>query len=99
MRTDTPKTIYLKDYEPYPFELLSLDLDFDIQDGQTTVTATSKFRKKDKSAKQLFLNGEHLELLSITIDGEETSKHSYGREGPDPPCPSIKKNLLWKSKH
>ena len=76
MRTDTPKTIYLKDYEPYPFEILSLDLDFDIQDGQTTVTATSKFRKKDKSAKQVTLNGEHLKLLSITIDGEETNKHT-----------------------
>ncbi len=88
MRTDTPKTIYLKDYEPYPFELLSLDLDFDIQDGQTTVTATSKFRKKDKSAKQLFLNGEHLELLSITIDGEETSKHVTDEKGLTLPAPA-----------
>ncbi len=71
MRTDTPKTIYLKDYKPYPFAIESLGLHFDIYDGHTFVTAVSKVRRLDKSAKQMVLNGEALELVSLKIDGKE----------------------------
>ena len=65
MRTDTPKTIYLKDYTPYPFTIQSLDLNFDIHDGHTIVTAKSRFERTNTDAKEVFLNGEDLELLHV----------------------------------
>ena len=71
MRTDTPKTIYLKNYEPFPFAIESLDLNFDIQDGYTTVTAISKVVSTVDNPPPMFLHGEALELMSLKIDGAE----------------------------
>ncbi len=80
MRTDTPQTIYLKDYKPYPFKIRTLDLNFDIHDGHTIVTAVSRVERLDSSAKDVFLNGEGLELISVKIDGQETKTHSLGED-------------------
>jgi len=76
MKTDTPKTIYLKDYTPYPFEIKALDLHFDIHDGHTIVTATSQFKRTNPAAKDIFLNGEDLDLLSVKINGTETTDYT-----------------------
>ena len=75
MRTDTPKTIYLKDYTPYPFKVETLDLNFDIHDGYSVVTAKSRFIRTDDSVSEVFLNGEELELLSLKIDGKEINDY------------------------
>ncbi len=88
MRTDTPKTIYLKDYKPYPFKVHSLDLLFDIQDGYTIVTATSTFERINPAAKDIFLNGEDMELLGIQIDGVEISDYSLTNTALRIPTPS-----------
>ncbi|MGB0719134.1 MAG: aminopeptidase N [Bdellovibrionales bacterium] len=69
MRTETPKTIYLKDYKPFPFKVHKLDLNFDIHDGSTIVTAKADYERTDPAAKELFLNGEDLDLLSVHVDG------------------------------
>jgi len=76
MRTDTPKTIYLKDYTPYPFKVETLDLNFDIHDGYSVVTAKSRFIRTDDSVSEVFLNGEELELLSLKIDGKEINDYT-----------------------
>ncbi|MBI1302162.1 MAG: aminopeptidase N [Alphaproteobacteria bacterium] len=68
MRTDTHKTIYLKDYSPYPFSIRDLHLNFDIQDGHTIVTQTAKYKKENPAADTLFLNGEGIELHEVLID-------------------------------
>lgn len=73
MRTDLPKTIYLKDYKPFPFEIENLDLDFDLHDTHTIVTAKAAYKRK--SAGDLFLYGEALELLSLKIDGVDYKDH------------------------
>ncbi|MBK9584952.1 MAG: aminopeptidase N [Alphaproteobacteria bacterium] len=71
MRTDTPKTIHLKDYTPYPCKVLSLDLSFDIRDSQTRVTAKTRYKKTEGKIKEIFLNGEDLNLEKLLVDGEE----------------------------
>ncbi|MGB4106733.1 MAG: aminopeptidase N [Alphaproteobacteria bacterium] len=75
MKTDTPKTIYLKDYTPYPYDVLGIDLDFDIRPGLTTVRAVTHFRRKKKEP--LVLNGEELVLKSIKLDGAELKPGEY----------------------
>lgn len=87
MKTDTPKTIYLKDYKPYPFEIESIDLNFDIQDGYTDVTAATRVRIKDDKAKEIFLNGEYLELISIKVNGELTEEYKLDKTSLRIPCP------------
>ncbi len=77
MRTDTPQTIYLKDYTPYPYALEHVDLNFDIRAGETIVTASMQFRAKDKTAKgaPLFLNGENLELQTVKYNGKQINEY------------------------
>ena len=86
MRTDTPKTIYLKDYKPYPYKIESLELNFDIQDGYTTVTAKSRFLRKENNVNEIFLHGEELELLSITIDGKDIENYKQDDMSLRIPC-------------
>ncbi len=63
------KTIYLNDYTPSPFSILKCDLVFDIFKEFTLVTNTIHV-KADKDAKELVLNGENLELISIKYNTE-----------------------------
>ncbi len=72
MKTDTPQTIYLKDYTPPAFLVDTVDLDFVIEAGGTTVTATLALRRNPGVAAQpLVLDGEELETLSVAVDGEK----------------------------
>jgi len=74
MKTDTPQTIYLKDYTPPAFFVDSVDLDFVIETGHTTVTATLAMRRNPAvPAQPLVLDGEELETLSATVDGEKAA--------------------------
>ncbi len=41
MKTDTPQTVYLKDYTQPAFWIDTVDLDFVIEAGGTTVTVTA----------------------------------------------------------
>lgn len=86
MRTDTPKTIYLKDYTPYPFEIEKLNLNFDIHDGHTIVTATSQFKRSNSTAKDIFLYGEDLEIITITIDGKDVDDYTQSDSSLRIPC-------------
>jgi len=47
-------------------------MNFDIRDGHTIVTATSVFERLDPKAKEVFLNGERLDLVGVKIDGKKT---------------------------
>ncbi|MGQ0527516.1 MAG: aminopeptidase N [Alphaproteobacteria bacterium] len=75
MKIDTHKTIYLKAYKPYPYALDHLDLNFDLREGHTIVTAKSTFTKKEHAP--LFLNGEGVVLKKITLNSKELSALNY----------------------
>ncbi len=68
MRTDTPKTIYLKDYEKPAYQAHHVDLTFKIFEDRTIVHATTTFKKNHDGA--LVLNGEHQVLKSVSLDGK-----------------------------
>src|SRR5574343_281287 len=72
MKTDTPTTVYLKDYTPPAFLVDSVDLDFDITAAGTVVTATLAMRRNPAVPVQpLVLDGEELETLNATVDGKK----------------------------
>ena len=81
MRTDTPKTIYLKDYTPFPFEIENLHLNFDIRDGHTIVTATTTYKRKDTATTTLYLHGEDLDIIDISIDGQNIDTFDKTEDG------------------
>jgi aminopeptidase N len=72
MKTDTPQTVYLKDYTPPAFLVDSVDLDFNIEAGGTVVTATLAMRRNPAVPSQpLVLDGDELETLNATVDGKK----------------------------
>ena len=52
MKTDTPQTIYLKDYTAPAYLVDTVDLDINIETGTTTVTATLAMRRNPELAAQ-----------------------------------------------
>lgn len=71
MRTDTPKTIYLKDYKTPAYLAEHVDLTFKIFDDKTIVISSTRYKKNHDGNEPLVLNGEHLKLLSVKLDGTE----------------------------
>jgi aminopeptidase N len=75
MRTEEPRAINLKDYRTPDYRISEIALDFVLDPDKTRVTATSKVTRQGSGP--LVLNGEHLKLVSVTIDGKALSSAQY----------------------
>ena len=76
MRTDTaPTPTLLSDYTPPSHELTSVYLDFDLQPSATTVK--SKIDVKRLRDEALVLNGENIDLKSVSLDGKKLKRSQY----------------------
>ncbi|MFZ2971439.1 MAG: aminopeptidase N [Ferribacterium limneticum] len=75
MKTDTPQTVHLKDYTAPAYLIDTVDLDFNIETGGTTVSATLAIRRNPAvPARPLVLDGEELETLSVTVNRKNWPK-------------------------
>jgi aminopeptidase N len=74
--TIPPATIHRQDYRPPAFLVDSVDLHFRLDPTATRVRARMALRRNGGSH-DLELDGEALELLSITLDGEELRPPRY----------------------
>lgn len=72
-----PKTIYLKDYQPPLFQIVSIDLKFDLFDDKTLVQSTLLCKKLNKDQQLLVLHGEKLLLRTIKLDDRVLSVNEY----------------------
>ncbi|MES2729583.1 MAG: aminopeptidase N [Pseudomonadota bacterium] len=70
MRTDTPKTIYLKDYTPPAFLISDTALLFQVYADRTDVTATLSL-KRQHPTDALVLHGEDQILHRVILDGRD----------------------------
>ena len=80
MLNPAPKTIHLKDYTPPAFLISTVELDVDIRDEDTLVKATLAVSRNPLAAgleAPLELDGDELELLSVTLDGRPLGKTEY----------------------
>jgi aminopeptidase N len=75
MRTEEPRAINLKDYRAPDYRISEIALDFVLDPDKTQVTAKSKVARQGSGP--LVLNGEHLELVSVAIDGNALSPAQY----------------------
>ncbi|MDP2880460.1 MAG: aminopeptidase N [Azonexus sp.] len=75
MKTDTPQTVHLKDYTAPAYLIDTVDLDFNIETGGTTVSATLAMRRNPAGpARPLVLDGEELQTLSVTVNRKNWPK-------------------------
>src|SRR5438045_6929032 len=80
MRDAPPQAIRLQDYKPPAFLVSKVALDVDIQEGQATVHATLKVERNAARAESdlpLVLDGDALELLSVSLDGRTLAAGEY----------------------
>ncbi len=79
MKTDLPRTIYLKDYAPPSFLISHTELDFALDPSRTTVKAKLSLHPNPnaKGKQPLTLDGELLQLVRVTLDGEELPASRY----------------------
>ncbi len=76
MRTDTPKTIYLKNYEPPAYQVDHIELTFQIFEGRTVVHNQMRLRT-EQGGEDVKLDGENLELKKVALDGKVLSESEY----------------------
>ncbi len=87
MHTKQSQVISRHDYQPYPYHLNTVDLEFDLAADKTQVIALLAFSSKDtlkageQSLPPLVLNGEAIELLSISLDKQVLDSSSYTLDG------------------
>ncbi len=71
------KTIHLKDYTPSKFLVESIDLEVDIFDEKTIVTAVMKIERNISKPTHLELSGENMKLLEVKVNGKELTSSEY----------------------
>ncbi|MDP3978113.1 MAG: aminopeptidase N [Pseudomonas sp.] len=80
MRTEQPKMIYLKDYQAPDYLIDETHLTFELFEDHTLVHAQLVMRRNPAAGAGLpvlVLDGQQLELLSLSLDGQELSPADY----------------------
>ncbi|WP_426370495.1 aminopeptidase N [Pseudocolwellia sp. HL-MZ7] len=68
---------YLSDYKKSAFNISTIDLTFQLDDTQTLVTNVMSITRTSDEVEPLILQGEELELVSITVNGQALPTESY----------------------
>jgi len=78
MRTDSPQTIYRKDYTPPSYLVDTVELGFDLDPAQTVVANRVTMRRNpDAKSRDIILNGEDIELVAIRMNGVALQPEQY----------------------
>jgi aminopeptidase N len=74
----------LADYAPPTFLIETVNLNFDLRDGETIVTSVLKGKRNPDSASlsdELELDGQELRLVSLTLNGDTAGEDRYELAG------------------
>ena len=68
----TGSTVRLADYQPYPFNVVTVHLDVDVQEQVVQITSTMAVEPRVASSPStsMQLRGQDLDLITISIDGQ-----------------------------
>ena len=79
MRDAQPSTIHLKDYQQPAYWIDQTELTFRLESDHTLVISTLALRRNETLTPNgtLALNGQQLELVSVTLDGQRLESGQY----------------------
>jgi aminopeptidase N len=82
-QNEAGEVIYRKNYTAYPWNVMRLDLNFDIGKETTTVHAEMEFQLKDDAhgPQDIILNGSDLQLVSLTLNDRSLGENDYTVDG------------------
>ncbi|ALK98733.1 aminopeptidase N [Massilia sp. WF1] len=82
MRTDTPQTIYRKDYTAPGYLVDTVELGFDLDPARTIVANRLTLRRNpDSSRRDIELVGEDIQLVAIRLNGQTLGEGAYAIDG------------------
>ncbi len=77
MRTEEPRAVQLKDYRAPDYQISEVLLDFVLDPEATRVAAKMRVARCGMAGAPLVLDGEHLKLISVAVDGRALSAGEY----------------------
>ncbi len=79
MHSETPETVYLKDYRPPDFSISAVELSFTLNEETTTVRSRLHLCRRAglPADTPLVLDGEGLELLALVMDNERLADSAF----------------------
>lgn len=78
MRTDTPQTIFRKDYTPPSYLVDTVELGFDLDPARTVVASRLTLRRNPAATTRgIELHGEDIELVALRVNGKLLGKRDY----------------------
>ena len=82
MRTDTPQTIYRKDYTPPSYLVDTVELGFDLDPDRTIVASRLSMRRNpDSELHTIELYGENIDLVALRMNGKTLGQRDYRLDG------------------
>jgi aminopeptidase N len=82
MRTDTPQTIYRKDYTAPSYLVDTVELGFDLDPTRTIVASRlGMTRNPDSAQREIELYGENIDLVALRMNGKTLGKRDYRIDG------------------
>ncbi|GAB3459978.1 aminopeptidase N [Massilia terrae] len=82
MRTDTPLTIYRKDYTAPSYLVDTVELGFDLDPARTIVANRMTMRRNPASGqREIELYGEEIDLVALRVNGKTLGKRDYRIDG------------------
>lgn len=78
---NSPKTIYLADYQPPVYGVQTIDLNVDIQKEKAIVTAQMQMKARDKVEEPLVLQGHSQTLVSVKVNDQVIAADQYSTSG------------------
>jgi len=78
MRTDTPQTIFRKDYTPPSYLVDTVELGFDLDPARTVVANRLTLRRNPAApGRAIELHGEEIELVALRLNGKTLGAGEY----------------------
>ncbi len=77
MKTETPIPIRRQDYRAAPYRVARTELEFHLDETTTRVYATLHVERQNDTIGPLVLDGEHLKLIDIKLDGRPLPADAY----------------------
>lgn len=78
MRTDTPQTIFRKDYTPPSYLVDTVEMGFDLDPARTVVASRLTLRRNPAATTRgIELHGEDIELVALRLNGKLLGKRDY----------------------
>src|SRR5262245_50110626 len=77
MKTEQPVAIRREDYRPASYRVTRTELEVHLEETATRVYAALHVERQGEQGGPLALDGEHLKLIDVKLDGRSLAKGAY----------------------